>query len=120
MLAVLIAADGTPAFDAGAWLPQLGSVGLIVALSIAGILWWKPSIDQLKADKARAEAQRDALIEVYQAKVIPVLKDTSEKVVPTLATLTADLADIRREARDDRAELRRAFDELSRDVRAKP
>jgi hypothetical protein len=61
-------------------LIQFGVLGIILALILVGWLWAKPSVDRLIEDKERAEAQRDALVEVYQSDVIPALKDWNDRV----------------------------------------
>lgn len=83
-------------------LIQFGVLGIILMLILVGWLWAKPSVDRLIADKERAEAQRDALVEIYQGEVIPALKDWNDRVdristevVPVLTEVKALL--LRRE-----------------------
>lgn len=70
---MVLAAEGVPGLDVLG-----GSVlGVVVLLVLLGWLWAKPAVDGLKADKERAEAQRDALIEAYQSEIIPALRDAN-------------------------------------------
>lgn len=73
---------------------QYGVLGAVVVALLVGWLRTKPDYERLMAEKDRAikekekaEEQRDALMEVYEEKVIPVLGDfqrTAQALLPTL------------------------------------
>lgn len=69
---LILAAAGDP-ID----LVQFGVLGVVLALFLVGWAWAKPAVDRLIADKERAEAQRDALIEAYQTSIIPALTEAT-------------------------------------------
>lgn len=75
-MSVVAATDGTP-FD----LVQFGVLGIILMLVLFGFLWAKPSVDRIIKDKERAEAQRDAMIETYEEKIIPLLADLNLRLL---------------------------------------
>lgn len=79
-----------------------GPLGLFIALALFGYVWFKPAVDQLKADKAEIAAQRDALLKVNEEKVIPLLGELSRVVSTVLPALT-----------DAAGQLKRAGDELA-------
>lgn len=56
-------------------LVQYGALGLVVVALLFGWLWAKPAVQQLIARAEKAEAQRDALISLYEQKVLPVLSE---------------------------------------------
>lgn len=58
------------------WIGEL-AFGSVVMLALLGYVWFKPGVDRLVADKEKAEAQRDALIEAYQEEIIPALRDAT-------------------------------------------
>lgn len=77
---------------------QYGVLGLIIVALLLGWLWAKPSVDQLRADKERAEAQRDALMETMQEKVLPALAKSSqvnEAMRPVLGEVVKALEELR-------------------------
>lgn len=74
MLTDLAQASGGTPLD----FVQYGVLGLIIVALLLGWLWAKPSVDQLRADKERAEAQRDALMLTMQEKVLPALAQSSQ------------------------------------------
>lgn len=77
---------------------QYGVLGLIIVALLLGWLWAKPSVDQLRVDKERAEAQRDALMDTLQEKVLPVLAQTSqvnEAMRPVLSEVVKALEEFR-------------------------
>lgn len=76
-------------------LIQFGVLGVIIMLILFGFLWAKPSVDQLKADKSKAEADRDALVDLYQTQIIPVLAEVNRAVIPAIAQIQQDLHEIR-------------------------
>lgn len=82
-------ASSTTPFD----FVQYGVLGLVIVGLLAGWLWAKPAVDQLKRDKEAAERQRDALIEVYEKQVIPVLSEVQRELVPTLRAAADQLKD---------------------------
>lgn len=87
-LAQVLAVEGVPN-----WIGEL-AFGSVVVLALAGWIWFKPAVDSLHERMTKAEAQRDALIEVYQDEIIPVLREAqggvtrvaaiAEEVVPVL------------------------------------
>lgn len=79
-------------------LVQFGVLGVIVTLILFGWLWAKPAVDRLAKDKERAEAQRDALIDVYQREVIPALRDatvSASRMAATIGENSEVLAEVR-------------------------
>lgn len=79
-------------------LIQFGVVGVILMLILFGFLWAKPAVDRLIADKERAEAQRDALVETYQKEIIPVLglaARGTEKAVTVIEETRPILVEVR-------------------------
>lgn len=69
-----------PVFGAGdpTDLIQFGALGVVVMLILFGFLEAKPAVDRLIRDKEAAEAQRDALVDVYQTEVIPALAQVNQ------------------------------------------
>jgi hypothetical protein len=73
---------------------NFGVLGLVVAGLITGWLWTKPAVDRLVAEKDRAiaerekaDAQRDAMAQVLQEKLLPVVGDfiaTTHALLPIL------------------------------------
>jgi hypothetical protein len=107
--AALLAAD-VPGLDV------LGGsvIGIVLLLSLFGYIWFKPSIDRLIADKEKAEAQRDALVDIYETKVIPVLSDVQARILPAMEKL-ASAGDAQKAAVDG---LRAATEGYERQMRA--
>lgn len=74
-------------------IAQLGAVG-VVAAALAGLIWFKPAVDQLIRRAEAAETQRDALLDSYHEKVLPALTNSTytsernvavlEKIIPLL------------------------------------
>lgn len=58
------------------WIGEL-AFGAIVVLALLGYVWFKPAVRSLMERMEKAEAQRDALIEVYQEEIIPALRDAN-------------------------------------------
>lgn len=63
---------------------QYGVLGLVIVALLLGWLWAKPAVDRLlqdrdlqRADKEKAEAQRDALLKVYEDKIMPALVEST-------------------------------------------
>lgn len=75
-------------------LLQTSVIGVMLLLMVLGWVWPKPSVDQLKADKEKAEAQRDALLLVMQEKVIPALHDASASQTRSAEVITEKLLPI--------------------------
>lgn len=88
--AELLAQSG---FDPTAYV-NFGVLGLVVVSLITGWLWTRPSVDRLNeekqraiADKDKAEAQRDAMAQVLQDRLLPVVGDfitTTKALMPIL------------------------------------
>jgi hypothetical protein len=72
----LIAQQAASGIDPIMTLVQYGALGLVVIALLAGWLWAKPAVEQLRRDKDKAEAQRDKLIELMTTQVIPVIGDS--------------------------------------------
>lgn len=60
-------------------------IGLVLVLSLFGWIEFKPSVSRLVADKERAEAQRDALVQQFQDDVIPVLTEVQRELMKAKA-----------------------------------
>lgn len=66
-------------------LAQYGILGLLIILTATGYIWWKPSVDRLFSQLAKAEeklekveAKLDAKQEIYETVVLPTLKETGD------------------------------------------
>lgn len=91
---VLIAGD--PTSDITTWV-NFGVLGLVVVSLITGWLWTRPSVDRLVQEKERAVAerdraneQRDAMAQVLQDKLLPVVTEfiiTTQALLPILQRL---------------------------------
>lgn len=87
---------GSSFADPVTWI-NFGALGLVVIGLITGWLWTKPSVDRLTAerdralaDREKAEAQRDAMAQVLQDKLLPVVGDfvtTTRAFMPMLQEL---------------------------------
>lgn len=106
--------------DSGSSLPldfvQYGVLGLVILALLAGWLWTKPAVDQLRADMQRITAQRDALIEVYEKQVIPVLTDVQREFVPTTSRMTEEVRALQAACDRDGKELLGELKALRSDV----
>lgn len=65
-----------------------GVACIVLAAVIVGLLVPKPSVDQLKADKAAAELARDKLVDKFQTEVIPALLEFNRVGTALLPLLT--------------------------------
>jgi hypothetical protein len=91
-----LAADSTSISDVTTWV-NFGVLGLVVLSLITGWLWTKPSVDKLQEEKDRAvkerersDAQRDAMAQVLQDRLLPVVGDfitTTRALMPVLQQL---------------------------------
>lgn len=92
-------ADGIPALsDVTTWV-NFGVLGIIVLALITGWLWTKPSVEKLIEERDRvvrerekADAQRDAMAQVLQERLLPVIGDfisTTRALLPVLQQLQA-------------------------------
>jgi hypothetical protein len=91
-----IAADGSSFTDVSTWV-NWGVLGLVVLAIFTGWLWAKPSVDKLIEERDRAikereksDAQRDAMAQVLQEKLLPVVGDfitTTRALMPVLQQL---------------------------------
>lgn len=87
----------TPGLDSVTTWVNFGVLGLVVLSLITGWLWTKPSVDRLQdernrilKDKELADAQRDAMANVLQDKLLPVVGDfiaTTRALLPVLQQL---------------------------------
>lgn len=76
---------------------NFGVLGLVVLSLVTGWLWTKPSVDRLEkerdrllAEKEHLAAQRDAMAQVLQDKLLPVVGDfitTTKSLLPILQQL---------------------------------
>jgi hypothetical protein len=76
---------------------NFGVLGLVVLSLVTGWLWTKPSVDRLEqerdraiAEREKAEAQRDAMAQVLQERLLPVVGDfisTTRSLLPILQQL---------------------------------
>lgn len=65
------------------WIGEL-AFGSVVLLALFGWIWFKPGVSDLQARLLKTEAQRDALIEVYQDEIMPALRDATLGVSRTV------------------------------------
>jgi hypothetical protein len=90
---VSAAADGAALTDVTTWV-NFGVLGLVVMGLLTGFFWPKPSVekileerDRLVAERDKAQTQRDAMAEVLQEKLLPVVGDfitSTRALVPAL------------------------------------
>lgn len=85
-IVLVMAADAAPDIISP-WLTY-GPLGLMIVGALFGLVWFKPAVDQLKADKAALQAQVDAMVKVNEEKVIPLLGELSAVVSEVLPALT--------------------------------
>lgn len=91
-------ATGDPLGDISTFV-NFGVLGLVVLSLLTGWLWTKPSVDRLEkerdraiAEREKAEAQRDAMAQVLQERLLPVVGDfinTTRSLLPILQQLQA-------------------------------
>jgi hypothetical protein len=96
-MTALAANDGTLT-DVTTWV-NFGVLGLVVLSLITGWIWTKPSVDKLIEERDRAirerekaDAQRDAMAQVLQEKLLPVIGEfvnTTRALMPVLQQLQA-------------------------------
>lgn len=89
-------ATADPLGDIGTYV-NFGVLGLVVLSLLTGWLWTKPSVDRLEkerdraiAEREKAEAQRDAMAQVLQERLLPVVGDfinTTRSLLPILQQL---------------------------------
>lgn len=89
-------ASADPLGDIAAYV-NFGVLGLVVLSLLTGWLWTKPSVDRLEkerdraiAEREKAEAQRDAMAQVLQDRLLPVVGDfinTTKSLLPILQQL---------------------------------
>lgn len=82
--------------DVATWV-NFGIAGAIILGAILGYVWFKPSVDKLIEDRERALRerdkaleQRDAMAQVLQDKLLPVVGDfitTTRALLPILQEL---------------------------------
>lgn len=82
--------------DVATWI-NFGIAGAIILGAILGYVWFKPSVDKLIEDRERALRerdkaieQRDAMAQVLQDKLLPVVGDfitTTKALLPILQEL---------------------------------
>lgn len=76
---------------------QYGVLGLVIVSLLLGWLWAKPAVDQLRKDKERAEAQRDALMATTQENIraLAQTSQVNEAMRPVLGEVVSLLKEIR-------------------------
>lgn len=92
-----MAAGADPIPGVPTWIGEL-AFGAIVILALLGYVWFKPAVKSLMERMEKAEAQRDALIEVYQDEIIPALRDANAgatRQADVLERAVAVLAEVR-------------------------
>lgn len=68
---------------------QFGALGAIIIALLFGWLWARPAVQQILADKQRAEEQRDEMIRQWETRVLPLLSEfasAAEKQADAIAT----------------------------------
>lgn len=103
---VIFASSAAPAaestglnIDVVALLQNSALVAVIVFL-LFGLLWAKPSVDRILADKEKAEKQRDDLLQVYEDKMLPAMADATtaiRDITPVMSDAVSLIREIRRE-----------------------
>ena len=81
-------------------LLDYGIPGIIIAALLFGLLWAKPAVDRLIADKERVENQRDELLRVYEEKLLPALADSiviTRDLKPIMQDVANTLAQVKGE-----------------------
>lgn len=72
--------------DPVTWI-NFGVLGLLALGLITGWLWPKHAVERIIKEKEKAEAQRDAMAQVLQDKLLPVVGDfitTTHVLLPVL------------------------------------
>ena len=103
---LLAAADTSAPTDWVTWV-NFGALGAVLISAFFGFVWFKPSIDALIEERNRALAerdkaveQRDAMAQVLQDRLLPVVGDfitTTRALLPILQ----DVAHSLRQGSDD-------------------
>jgi hypothetical protein len=93
-----LAAEGGTLTDVTTWV-NFGVLGLVFLAIVTGWIWAKPSVDKLIEERDRAikerekaDAQRDAMAQVLQEKLLPVVGDfisTTRALMPVLQQIQA-------------------------------
>lgn len=76
---------------------QYGVLGLVVVGFLVGFIWARPAVNQLIKDKEAAERQRDQLIDTYEKKVIPLLQEVDEKLLPAMSEVLVGVREMKRD-----------------------
>ena len=109
-------AGNTSLSDPVTWL-NFGVLGLILVGSLTGWIWFKPWIDRRDEDfkrvieeRDKALDQRDAMAQVLQDKLLPVVGDfitTTKALLPILQDVIHEFEDRRGDSGDQRPQPRR-------------
>jgi hypothetical protein len=93
-----LAAEGGGLTDVTTWV-NFGVLGLVFLGVMTGWIWAKPSVDRLIEERDRAirerekaDAQRDAMAQVLQERLLPVVGDfinTTRALMPVLQQIQA-------------------------------
>ncbi|WP_372663523.1 hypothetical protein [Amycolatopsis kentuckyensis] len=94
----VLAAEGGTLTDVTTWI-NFGVLGLVFLGVMTGWIWAKPSVDKLVEERDRAikereksDAQRDAMAQVLQERLLPVVGDfinTTRALMPVLQQIQA-------------------------------
>ena len=79
-------ATGNPLFDI---LISFGPIGIVLVLGLVGQVWFKPSVDDIKADKKLLQAQVDGLVGDFSKTVIPALGASTHALQATAESADA-------------------------------
>lgn len=90
---VLLGETAAPSFD---YLLNFGVLGLVMLALLTGFLWPKPAVERVMKDKEAAEAQRDAMLDVYEERIIPLLSEVQSKMIPAMTELAGKVSELER------------------------
>lgn len=102
-------------------LPELdftnyGILGLVIMAWLTGLIWGRPAVNHILADKRAVEAQRDSLLNIHETQVIPVLTDVQRELVPATSSMAKAVRSMQSQGSRERAQLLLAIQELDAKV----